>query len=177
MDDLRLLMVKLYYANPELLRKISEVTPEEFAAWAFEGPFGWKFDAIQQAQGLDALALAFQESYQRDRVLPLVTGLQTMLVTAYGGETEYRFIKAAEPQQLYRCARNIELVGQKLASAQDASGQRLFSLGDAASQAQIQQTLNSIINRTLSYAEQLAANNGKAINHQTIEQQNFIPLN
>jgi len=177
MDDLRVLMVRLYQANPDLLQKSSRVTPEEFAAWAFEGPFGWKFDAIQQVQGLDALALAFQEDYQRDRVLPLITGLQTMLVAAYGGETEYRFTKAAEPQQLHNCARNIELVGRKLAHARDDSGKLYFSLGDVQSQAEIRQTLSGIIKRTLSYAEQVAANSGKSMSHPAIDQQNFIPLN
>src|SRR5690606_24303139 len=102
-------MLELYRLNPGELRKSTQVSAEEYIQWVFEGPFGWKFDAIRGLQGVDALELVYSAEYQGDRVLPLIAGLHTMLVRAYGGETEFRFPRSADVQDLYIAAHNIDL--------------------------------------------------------------------
>ncbi|MEQ1766190.1 MAG: hypothetical protein ABL859_02065, partial [Methylotenera sp.] len=97
---LRDLMLTLYQCNPHELQKSTKVSKEEFVQWVFEGPFGWKFDAIRNKQTLDALSLSLNPEYQADRVLPLVTGLYTMILNSYGGETEYRFTQPINPNIL-----------------------------------------------------------------------------
>jgi hypothetical protein len=120
-SNLRQLMLELYRLNPDELRKSTQVSAEEYIQWVFEGPFGWKFDAIRGLQGVDALELVYSAEYQGDRVLPLIAGLHTMLVRAYGGETEYRFPRPVNVQDLYIAAHNIDLAAWKLFNARDVN--------------------------------------------------------
>ena len=113
-DTLRKLMLQLYECNPKDLHKSTKVSAEELVQWVFEGPFGWKFEAIKQAQSVNAISLSFDENYQGDRVLSLITGLHTMLVKAYGGENEFKFTKRISPENLQLAIQNIEVTKFKL---------------------------------------------------------------
>lgn len=88
--------------------------------WVFEGPFGWKFDALREAQGISALEMAFSLDFHGDRILALITGMQTMIISAYGGKTEFLFSEPADPQRLYISARNTDIVRWKLIQANSA---------------------------------------------------------
>ena len=111
--ELRKLMLAFYECQPQSLQKNTKVSKEEFVQWVFEGPFGWKFDSIKNTQSIEALTLSFSQEYQGDRVLPLITGLYTMLLQAYGGKNEYTF-EAANPQKLNIAAQNINIIMAKL---------------------------------------------------------------
>lgn len=112
---LRNLMLDFYECQPESLLKNTKVSKEEFVQWVFEGPFNWKFEAINRRQGIAALMLSFNTEYQGDRVLPLITGLYTALLKAYGGKNEYTFITPVNPhQQLIIAAHNVALSATKL---------------------------------------------------------------
>ncbi|HPH06950.1 MAG TPA: hypothetical protein PL131_13850 [Methylotenera sp.] len=106
-------MLDFYECQPQALQKSTKVSKEEFVQWVFEGPFSWRFDAIKNVQSIEALALSFSQAYQGDRVLPLITGLYTMLLQAYGGKNEYTF-KVPNPQNLSIATRNIDIVTAKL---------------------------------------------------------------
>jgi hypothetical protein len=122
-DSLRRLMIKLYKRNPRELRKSTSGTVDEMVDWVFEGAHGWKFKTIHDAEGTDAIHLAFKPEYVGDRVLPFIVGLQTMLIKAHGGKAEFYLTDNIDPQNVYNAARNVEIAAWKLSNARDASGQ------------------------------------------------------
>jgi hypothetical protein len=122
-QSLRLLMTKLYKRNPRELKKSTSGTLEEMVDWVFEGGHGWKLKKINEAQGTEAIQLAFNPEYQGDRVLPLIVGLQTMLIKAHGGKEEFYMTDSLDPQNIYNAARNIEIAAWKLSNARDSQGQ------------------------------------------------------
>lgn len=121
--SLRLLMTKLYKRNPRELRKSTSGTVEEMVDWVFEGAHGWKFKTINEAQGTDAIHLAFKPEYAGDRVLPFIVGLQTMLIKAHGNKAEFYLTDNIDPQNVYNAARNVEIAAWKLSNARDDKGQ------------------------------------------------------
>lgn len=92
-ESLRLLMIALYQQNPSELQKSTKVSAEEMTQWVFEGPFNWKFDALRNRQSVDALKLSIDPKYSGDRVLALITGLQTMLTFAYADKSEWQILQ------------------------------------------------------------------------------------
>lgn len=112
--SLRSLMLELYDCQPQDLQKNTKVSKEEFVEWVFEGPFDWKFDAIKNAQSIEALTLSFSQEYQGDRILPLITGLYTMLLHAYGGENEFTFNNTISLENFTIATQNIEIITTKL---------------------------------------------------------------
>jgi hypothetical protein len=125
-QSLRLLMTKLYKRNPAELKKSTSGTVEEMVDWVFEGGHQWQFEKINNLQGTDALYLAFKAEYKGDRVLPFIVGLQTMLVKARGGKTEFYLTDSVDPQSVYNSARNIEIAAWKLSNTRDERGQLYF---------------------------------------------------
>ncbi len=126
-ESLRLLMIKLYKRNPIELKKSTAGTVEEMVGWVFEGGHDWKMKRINNVQGTEAIQLAFNPDYQGDRVLPLIVGLQTMLIKAHGGKTEFFMTDSLDPQNIYNAARNVEILAWKLSNTRDNRGQ-LFLL-------------------------------------------------
>lgn len=122
-QSLKLLMTKLYKRNPRELRKSTSESVEAMVDWVFEGGHGWKFKKINEAQGTEALSMAFSPDYQGDRVLPLIVGLQTMLVKAHGGKSEFYITDSIDPQRVYNAARNVEIAVWRLSNARDDKGQ------------------------------------------------------
>ncbi|WP_304858690.1 hypothetical protein [Methylotenera sp.] len=153
-DDLKKLMLQLYQCNQKDLLKSTQVSAEELVQWVFEGPFGWKFDAIRQSQSVDALSLSFNEQYQGDRILPLITSLHTMLVSAYGGENEFKFTKTISPKHLYDAAHNIEMARFKLINPSNDTHH--FNANCTSEQInEIDTTFTHIINRTDQYVQSI----------------------
>jgi hypothetical protein len=125
-QSLRLLMTKLYKRNPRELKKSTSGTLEEMVDWVFEGGHNWKIKRINETQGIEAIQLAFSPDYQGDRVLPLIVGLQTMMIKAHGGKTEFYMTDSLDPQLIYNAARNVEIVTWKLSNTRDNQGQPLL---------------------------------------------------
>lgn len=119
-SHLRAVMTALYRLNPDELQKSASVSPEEMIQWVFEGPFGWKFDALRNAQGIEALNLAFDPEFHGDRILAMITGIQTMIITAYGGKTEFLFPDPINPHHLNIAALNMDKVLWKLKNTSNA---------------------------------------------------------
>lgn len=122
-QSLRVLMIKLYKRNPHELRKSTLESAEEMAKSIFENKNDWRFKGINEAQGADAIQQAFRPDYQGDRVLSLITGIQTMLIKAHGGKSEFYFTDTIDPQNVYNAARNIEIAVWKLSNTRDGKGQ------------------------------------------------------
>lgn len=122
-QTLRLLMTKLYKRNPHELRKNTTVSAEEMVTSVFENQHGWQFKEIGEMQDSAAIQQAFRPEYQGDRVMSLIVGLQTMLIKAHGGKTEFFFTDSIEPQNIYNAARNVEIAVWRLSNARDDKGQ------------------------------------------------------
>ena len=122
-QSLRTLMTKLYKRNPRELRKSASGNAEEMAKSVFENRQDWRFKEINEAQGTEAIQQAFKPEYQGDRVLSLIVGLQTMLIKAHGGISDFYMTDTIEPQNIYNAARNIEIAVWKLSNARDDKGQ------------------------------------------------------
>lgn len=122
-ESLRLLMIKLYKRNPHELQKSTSGTAEQMVDWVFDGGQGWKFSSINGLQGTDAIQLAFRSDYAGDRVLPLIVGLQTMLIKAHGDKTDFYYLDSLDPQKIYNASRNVEITAWRLSNARDEHGQ------------------------------------------------------
>jgi len=142
--NLRTLMLELYECRPQALQKSTKVSKEEFAQWVFEGPFGWKFDAIGNTQSIEALTLSLSQEYQGDRILPLITGLYTMTLLAYGGKNEFTFTKIIKPNNIIIAAKNVEISATKIHTIKNESGELYLNEGCSAN---AQQKLDVIKNK------------------------------
>lgn len=180
-QSLRLLMIKLYKRNPRELRKSTPDPLEKMVDWVFEGGHGWKFKKINEAQGTEALQLAFNPDYQGDRVLPLIVGLQTMLVKAHGGKTEFYMTDSIDPQSVYNAARNVEIAAWKLSNARDSQGQ-LYLLTNEMNETErnlsFEREFGKIIGRLDLYAVTLSEKSQRMISRvvQNLATALFIPF-
>lgn len=120
---LSVLMTKLYKRNPHELKKSTSGSVDEMVNWVFTARQDWKFKEINDLQGTDAIQQAFKPDFTGDRVLSLIVGLQTMLIKAHGGKSEFYLTDSIDPQNVYNAARNVEIAVWKLSTARDANGQ------------------------------------------------------
>jgi hypothetical protein len=180
-QSLRLLMTKLYKRNPAELKKSTSGTAEQMVDWVFEGGRNWKFDAISGVQDIDAMYLAFKPEYTGDRVLPFIVGLQTMLIKARGGKTEFFLTDSVDPQRVYNTARNIEIAVWKLSNTRDETGRLYFVTNEVAGKEpnlSFEREFGKMVGRTDLYALTLAEKNQRAITRitQGVATKLFIPF-
>jgi len=180
-QSLRLLMTKLYKRNPAELKKSTSGTVEQMVDWVFEGDHHWKFDAIGGVQDLDAMYLAFKPEYTGDRVLPFIVGIQTMLIKARGGKTEFFLTDSVDPQRVYNTARNIEIAVWKLSNTRDETGRLYFVTNEVVGKEpnlSFEREFGKMVGRTDLYALTLAEKNQRAITRitQGVATKLFIPF-
>jgi len=180
-QSLRLLMTKLYKRNPRALRKSTSDPVEKMVDWVFEGGHGWRFPAIDNKQGTDALYLAFAPDYQGDRVLPFIVGLQTMLLKAHGGKEEFYMTDNIDPQSVYNMARNVEIAAWKLSNARDAQGQLFLlsnQLSDSERNLSFEREFGKIVGRLDLYAITLSEKSQRMISRvaQNLATTLFLPF-
>ena len=120
---LRELMIKLYKRNPRELEKSRYHEIEKNVARVFDQQHNWKFAELQNSKSIDAIHLAFDQTYEGDRVFALIAGLTSMIMAAYDNKTEFYMLDKADPQKLYNSARNIEIAVWKLGHDLDIGGQ------------------------------------------------------
>ncbi|MGB2832492.1 MAG: hypothetical protein WBC07_06035 [Methylotenera sp.] len=123
-QSLRTLMLKLYKRNPHELAKSTSEGAEKMVDWVFDGvsQHHYQFKEIDNKQGTEAIFLAFKPDYKGDRVLPFMVGLQTMLLKAHDGKTDFYLTDSIDPQHIYNMARNVEIAAWKLSNARDSNG-------------------------------------------------------
>ena len=142
-DDLRALMQALYDEHPEELAKSTQVGAREMTEWVFDGKANWRFDAIRRTQQTEAIALIFEPEYKGDHILALVVGLETLLFNAYGGKNEYEIPASIDEKPVLQAACQLESLQRQL----DTNSQQIDILSQASSRQQIQQTLQTIMQR------------------------------
>jgi hypothetical protein len=150
-QSLKSLMIKLYKRNPVELKKSTSEDAEKMVNWVFNGNHNWNFEAINNAQGTDAIYLTFNDDYKGDRVLPFIVGIYTMLIKAHGGKKEFYLFDSIDPQLLYNASRNVEIAAWKLSNTKDTSG-NLFLLANEINQKEnnlsFEREFGKIIGRT-----------------------------
>jgi len=150
-QSLKSLMIKLYKRNPVELKKSTSEDAEKMVNWVFNGNHNWNFEAINNAQGTDAIYLTFNDDYKGDRVLPFIVGIYTMLIKAHGGKKEFYLFDSIDPQLLYNASRNVEIAAWKLSNTKDTAG-NLFLLANEINQKEnnlsFEREFGKIIGRT-----------------------------
>jgi len=123
MDEL---LVKLYKRNPHELDKVSGMTIGQRQNQIFDTPGRLIFKELNKQQGTAALNLAFNPDYQGDRVFALMTGLVGMVRSSYNWLDEQFMFDSLNEQELFNCARNIEVLAWRLSNTRNANGKLLL---------------------------------------------------
>lgn len=112
------LAVKLYKRNPAEWRKggYGSLTA------AVDAITGDPFPVVAGKSSVDCIRLAFDETYQGDRVRAFVVGIETMVLLAYNGQRSFYLHNILEAQKLYDSARNIELASWLLRTKMKSDG-------------------------------------------------------
>ena len=63
-------------------------------------------------------------------LLAFVAGLQTMMIKARGGKTEFFLTDSVDPQSIYNSARNVEIAAWKLSNTRDEAGKLYFQTNE-----------------------------------------------
>ena len=180
-QSLRLLMTKLYKRNPAELKKSTSGTVDEMVAWVFEGDHKWNFEMLNGVKETDAIYLAFKPEYKGDRVLAFVVGLQTMIIKARGGKTEFFLTDSVDPQSIYNSARNIEIAAWKLSNTRDEFGKLYFLTNEINGKEQnlsFEREIGRMVGRTDLYALTLAEKNQRGLTRftQSVAAALFLPI-
>jgi len=165
-EKLKIIKIKFYKKNPNQLKKSTSDNAEKMTNWVFNGDHNWKFEKINNAQGIDALNQVFDESFKGDRVLSLITGLYTMLIKAHGDKKEFYIFDSLDPQKIYNASRNFEVIVWKLSSKKDSAGQ-LYLLSNVINSSQanlsFEREFGKIIGRTDYFAFTLSEKTERAV--------------
>jgi hypothetical protein len=102
---------------------------ESALARSFNAVNDWRFPELNGKRGAECFYLAFQESYQGDRVLAFIAGMATMIKASYNDKADLYVLDELDPQKLYNSARNVEIAVWKLSSTRDSRGE-LFLLSN-----------------------------------------------
>ncbi len=113
---LKELAVKLYKRNPTEWKKGGYESLSAAVVSLSADPF----PVVEGKSSVDCIRLAFDESFQGDRVRAFVVGLETMILNAYNGHREFYLHNMLEAQKLYDSARNIELASWLLRTKRDS---------------------------------------------------------
>lgn len=120
------LVVKLYKRNPRELAKAPGQTVRMRLQRMANMPAALSYTELNRSGSIDAMQLAFEESFQGDRVFALGVGLRGMLYKAYSEKTELFMLDNLDPQKLYNSARNLEIVAWRLAQRRHANSQLIL---------------------------------------------------
>jgi hypothetical protein len=121
---LEALTEKLYRRNPKEWRDKGRQPSVEIAVARIFGDE--RPDAFLELKGqrsIQAMRLAFDETYGGDRVLALMEGLRGMLLDSYNGKQAFYLLDELDPQRLHNAARNVEIAAWKLSNDRDSDGQ------------------------------------------------------
>lgn len=119
---MRELTIKLYKRNPGELKKGARQTVDSRLAQLFNAKRKLQFAETNNKIGGDAMLLAFEPGYAKDRVFALMVGLISMIRTSYGERSEFFVLDKLNAQSLYNSARNIEVLVWRLSTRVAAQG-------------------------------------------------------
>jgi hypothetical protein len=115
MASLRRVADKLYKRNPKEWKKSGQPGIDAALKRLFSGRVD--FPELDGKREGAAVLLAFNASYQGDRVLAVMAGLLGMTYAAFENKDDFYMLDSLDEQKLYNCARNIEIAIWKLSSS------------------------------------------------------------
>ena len=154
-EHLATLMRKLYKRNPRQWRGANKPSAEFMVQRVFRAARVPDFVELKGHRSVDAIRLAFDDSYSGDRVLALIAGLTAMVHKAYGEKREFYVLDTLDPQKLYNSARNIELAAWLLRTRTDEKGQLLI-LSHSVGKEEINLSFERLFGKIISLQDTLA---------------------
>ncbi len=181
MRDLKQLMIKLYYRNPNQRRDRAERSIESSVAQFFARSSAYGFEQWQEVKPTDIIRIALDQSYKGDRVLAFTVGLRRMLMASYDDHTEFYYLTSIDAQKLYNSARNIEIAAWMLAEKTDLRGSPLLlsdSLSNEERNVSYQRLFGRMIATQDNMAEMLSFKNGRMLKTvlQSAASMAFLPI-
>lgn len=181
MRDLRQLMIKLYYRNPNQQHDKDKRSIEQSVARVFARSSAFGFEQWQGVKPTDIIRIALDQSYTGDRVLAFTIGLRRMLMAAYDDHTEFYYLTSIDPQKLYNSARNIEIAAWMIAEKTDLKGMPLLlsdSLPTEERNVSYQRSFGRMIATQDNMAEMLSFKNGRMLKTvlQSAASMAFLPI-
>ncbi len=125
--QLKQLTIKLYKKNPYELSKNPGQTIESRIEQIFTCPINKNIEELSNKESIDAILLGFEPDFSGDRVFAMMYGLYSMMHQSYKYKCELFMLDVLDEQDLYNCARNIEILVWRLKTRQRENGQ-LFIL-------------------------------------------------
>lgn len=168
LESLKILMIKFYKKNPKELRKTSSDNAELVTNWVFNNKQDWKFPSINNAEGVEAINQTFDENFEGDRVLSLITGVYTMIKKAHNDDEDMQFFitDVLDPQKIYNASRNIEIIVWKLSNKKNSNNQlflRTNEMNEKESNLSFEREFGKIIGRTDYFAYALSEKSERTI--------------
>ncbi len=156
MQNLKELMVKLYYRNPAGRHDVKLRTIEASVNLTFSHSNDDYYPQWESIKATDIVRIALDESYQgSDRILPFIVGLRKMIMASYDNHTEFFYLTSIDAQKLYNSARNIEIAAWMLAENRDVHG-RLLLLSDSLEQERRNLSYQRLIGQIIATQDNLA---------------------
>jgi len=156
MQDLKALMVKLYYRNPKGRHDVKIRTIEASVNLTFSRSNDNYYPQWQSVKATDIVRISLDESYQgSDRILPFIVGLRKMIMASYDNHTEFFYLTSIDGQKLYNSARNIEIAAWMLAENRDVRG-KLLLLSDSLEHEHRNLSLQRLIGEIIATQDNLA---------------------
>lgn len=153
--DLKTLMVKLYKRNPNQRHDKISRTIEQSVELVFSMPLEQLHPHWTNKPGSEIIHIAFEQSYQGDRVFAFIVGLRRMLMASYDFHTEFYYFTSLDEQKLYNSARNIETAAWMLANKRDKNGQ-LYLLSDGLVRGQRNLSYQRLIGKLIATQDNIA---------------------
>jgi len=181
LEYLKELMTKLYKRNPKEWRKSGAASPKQAINRVFGPGRAINFPELQGKRSVEAMRLAFDESFYGDRVLALVEGVRGMLLDSYNGKRVFFLLDELDPQRLYNAARNIEIAAWKLNHDRNGEGQLFLITNELSGPVQnlsFERLLGKMIGVQDSTARFVAQSTNRRVKNviQSIASAVFIPI-
>ncbi|NCW62748.1 MAG: hypothetical protein EBW04_01190 [Betaproteobacteria bacterium] len=181
MESLKILALKFYKRNPSQLKKSTQDNAEKMVNWIFHGDHNNEFEQLQNKKDVECLNLVFDESFNGDRVLALMTGLKTMLLESHGNKTDFYLFDKLDPQNIYNVARNIEVVVWKLSTKKMENGEPFLisnSISGNEQNLSFEREFGKIIGRSDYFAYTLSEKTERTITRavQSVSTRLFLPF-
>lgn len=124
--NLRLVAEYLYRRNPREIEKSGAGNTAAAVARIFDADHAWRFAELDNRRDGEALGLALRPDFGGDRVLAVVVGIGGTIQKAFNDKTAFFVLDDVDPQRLDNCARQIDRMLPRLASAHDVQGYPLL---------------------------------------------------
>lgn len=171
---LKELTIKLYHRNPRELSKaaVTGTTIQNRLEQIFDTPRQLSHPELFNRYGVDAIPLAFDETFEGDRVFALMVGLAGMIHASYEYQEEFFILDDLDQQRLYESARNIEIIVWRLSNRKDSAGD-LFLLSNGISTTGIQNlSFERLFGKLIAHQDMMARivsdKNNRSINKMVI---------